>query len=130
LGGIGGVSHTGYRWFRDATLPVPPSGWADSFGQDHRGIAGRILSDPDVRVIVVGHRHGLARFGVEHLQAAWSAQSRRIVAAGIGESIDDLVRDMIEVLTSTCARPYGRRRARNRAMRALSATKRDRWEAA
>jgi len=32
---------------------------------------------------------------------------------------DDLVRDMVDVLTSMCARLYGRRGARNRAEKAL-----------
>ncbi|EQD51361.1 resolvase, partial [mine drainage metagenome] len=36
-----------------------------------------------------------------------------------GEVEDDLVRDMVEVLTSFCARLYGRRSARNRAEKAL-----------
>lgn len=40
------------------------------------------------------------------------------------------LRDMIEVLTSMCARLYGRRGARNRAMRAVTATKHDPGEAA
>ena len=35
----------------------------------------RILSDPDVKVVVVGHRDRLARFGVKHLQSALSAQA-------------------------------------------------------
>jgi putative resolvase len=83
----------------------------------------RILSDPSATVIVVEHRDRLARFGVEHLQAALAAQGRRIVVADAGETSDDLVRDMIEVLTSMCARLYGRRGARNRAMRAVTATK-------
>jgi putative resolvase len=90
----------------------------------------RILSDPDAKVIVVEHRDRLARFGVEHLEAALSAQGRRIVVADPGETTDDLVRDMIEVLTSMCARLYGRRGARNRAMRALTATKHGPGEAA
>jgi putative resolvase len=85
----------------------------------------RVLSDPDAKVIVVQHRDRLARFGVEHLEAALAAQGRRIVVADPGETIDDLVRDMIEVLTSMCARLYGRRGARNRAMRALTAAKRE-----
>ncbi|MGH3970001.1 MAG: IS607 family transposase [Mycobacterium sp.] len=85
----------------------------------------RILSDPDAKVIVVEHRDRLARFGVEHLEAALAAQGRRIVVADPGESTDDLVRDMIEVLTGMCARLYGRRGARNRAMRAVTATKRE-----
>ncbi len=76
----------------------------------------RVLSDPDAKVIVVQHRDRLARFGVEHLEAALTT--------------DDLVRDMIEVLTSMCARLYGRRGARNRAMRAITATKGDPGEAA
>ena len=48
----------------------------------------RILSDPSAGVVVGKHRDWLARFGVE--------------------------RDMIEVLTSMCARLYGHRGARNR----------------
>jgi putative resolvase len=76
-------------------------------------------------VIVVEHRDRLARFGVEHLHAALAVQGRGIVVVDDGETCDDLVRDMIEVLTSMCARLYGRRGARNRAMRAVTATKGD-----
>ncbi|ETW23282.1 hypothetical protein MGAST_14985 [Mycobacterium gastri 'Wayne'] len=86
----------------------------------------RILSDPSATVIVVEHRDRLARFGVGHLQAVLAAQGRRIVVVDDGETTEDLVRDMIEVLTSMCARLYGRRGARNRAMRAVTATKHDR----
>ena len=83
----------------------------------------RVLSDPSATVIVVEHRDRLARFGVEHLHAALAAQGRRIVVVDTGETADDLVRDMIEVLTSMCARLYGRRGARNRALRAVTATR-------
>jgi putative resolvase len=76
-------------------------------------------------VIVVEHRDRLARFGVEHLHAALAPHGRRIVVVDDGATTDDLVRDMIEVLTSMCARLYGRRGARNRALRALTAAKRD-----
>jgi putative resolvase len=85
----------------------------------------RVLSDPDATVIVVEHRDRLARFGVEQPQAALAAQGRRIVVADAGETTDDLARDMIEVLTWMCARLYGRRGARNRAMRAVTATRRE-----
>lgn len=83
----------------------------------------RILSDPSAGVLVVEHRDRLARFGVEHLEAALAANGRKILVADPGETADDLVRDMIEVLTSLCARLYGRRGARNRAMRAVTAAK-------
>jgi putative resolvase len=85
----------------------------------------RILRDPDIPTVVVEHRDRLARFGVEHLEAALAANGRRILVADQAETTDDLVRDMIEVLTSMCARLYGRRGARNRAMRAVTATKHD-----
>jgi putative resolvase len=84
----------------------------------------RLLADPTVAVIVVEHRDRLARYGVEQLEAALSAQGRRLVVVDPGETGDDLVRDMVEVLTSFCARLYGRRGARNRAMRAVTCAKR------
>ena len=84
----------------------------------------RLLADPEVATIVVEHRDRLARFGVEQLQAALAAHGRRLLVADPSETTDDLVRDMVEVLTSFCARMDGRRGARNRAMRALTAARR------
>jgi putative resolvase len=81
----------------------------------------RLLADPDAAVIVVEHRDRLARFGVEHLEAALAATGRRLVILDPEETQDDLVRDMTEVLTSMCARLYGRRSARNRAARGMAA---------
>jgi putative resolvase len=81
------------------------------------------MSDPDARVIVVEHPDRLARFGVEHLAAALSGQGRRMVIADPGEATDDLVGDVVDVRTGMCARLYGRRGARNGAMRAFTATR-------
>jgi putative resolvase len=89
-----------------------------------RGLA-RLLADATAATVVAGHRDRLARFGVEHLEAALSAQGRRIVVVDAGEVDDDLIRDMTEVLTSFCARLYRRRGARNRAVKALGCAKRD-----
>jgi putative resolvase len=83
------------------------------------------LSDPDAKVIVVEHRDRLARFGVEHVEAALAAQGRRIVVADAGKATDDPVRDVIEALIGMCARLCGQRGAGHRAMRALTAAKRD-----
>jgi putative resolvase len=38
---------------------------------------------------------------------------------------DDLVQDMIDVLTSFCARLYGRRSAKNRALNAVAAARKE-----
>ncbi|WP_326722608.1 MULTISPECIES: IS607 family transposase [unclassified Streptomyces] len=81
----------------------------------------RLLADPGVGTIVVEHRDRLARFGVEHLEAALSATGRRLVVLDPTETTDDLAGDITEVLTSMCARLYGRRAAKNRAARAVAA---------
>jgi putative resolvase len=83
----------------------------------------RLLADASVTRSVVEHRDRLARFGVVHLAAALCAQGRHILVVEDGEVDDDLVRDMTEVLTSFCARLYGRRGARNRALRAITTAK-------
>jgi putative resolvase len=85
----------------------------------------RLLADPEATTIVVEHRDRLARLGIEQLQAALAAHGRQVLVADPGETTDDLVRDMVEVLTSFCARLYGRQGARNRALRALTCAKRE-----
>lgn len=85
----------------------------------------RLLADPKVTTVVVEHRDRLARMNVELVEAALSAHSRRLVVIDEGEIDDDLVRDMTEVLTSFCARLYGRQSARNRAEKALRCAEHD-----
>lgn len=70
--------------------------------------------------MVVERREDLARFGVDHLESALAAAGRRIVVVDHDDHTDDeLVGDMVEVLSWMCARRYGRRGARNRAERAM-----------
>jgi predicted site-specific integrase-resolvase len=87
----------------------------------HRPKLMKLLSNPAIGVIVVEHRDRLMRFGCEYVEAALKAQGRQLVVVDQGEMKDDLVQDMIEVLTSFCARLYGRRLARNKARKALKA---------
>jgi putative resolvase len=86
----------------------------------HRRKLTRVLSDPSATVIVVEHRDRLTRFGFEHLAASLAASGRRIVVLDEAETTDDLVRDVTEVLTSLCARLYGRRSASRRAAKAVA----------
>ncbi|MGI5291568.1 IS607 family transposase [Nonomuraea polychroma] len=81
----------------------------------------RLLADPQVITVVVEHKDRLGRMNVELVEAVLSAHGRRLVVLDDGEVDDDLVRDMVEVLTSLCARLYGRRSARSRARKALEA---------
>jgi putative resolvase len=85
----------------------------------------RLLADPAVQMVVVTHRDRLARMNAELVEAALSAHGRRMVVLDDGEVTDDLIGDMVEVLTSFCARLYGHRSARNRALKALRCAERD-----
>jgi len=87
----------------------------------HRRKLSRLLSDPSVRTIVVEHRDRLARFGVEYIEAALTAQDRRLIVMEAGEQQLDIVQDFVDVVTCMCARIYGRRAASNRAARAVAA---------
>lgn len=80
----------------------------------------RLLSDPKVTTVVVEHRDRLARMNAELVEAALAANGRRLVVLEPDEVSNDLMQDMIDVLTSFCARLYGRRSARNRAMKMLN----------
>ena len=83
----------------------------------------RLVADHTVGTIVVEHRERLCRFGFEYLEAALAGRGARILVMEDGELDDDLVRDATEVMTSLCARLYGRRSARRRAERALAAAR-------
>jgi putative resolvase len=86
----------------------------------HRRGLTKVLSDPTATVLVVEQRDRLTRFGFEHLVASLAACGRRIVVLDEAETTDDLVRDVTEVLTSLCARLYGRRSAARRAAKAVA----------
>lgn len=87
----------------------------------HRRKFLALLRDPAVTRIVVEHRDRFCRFGSEYVEAALAAQGRELVVVDSAEVDDDLVRDMTEILTSMCARLYGKRAAANRARRAIAA---------
>ena len=87
----------------------------------HRRKFLALLRDPSVTRIVVEHRDRFCRFGSEYVQGALAAQGRELVVVDTAEVDDDLVRDMTEILTSMCARLYGKRAAANRARRAVDA---------
>jgi len=91
-------------------------GWTDfdvvaEIGSGLDGKRKKLLRDPKVSRIVVEHRDRMSRFGFEMLEAALAAAGKRVVQVGRERGMDDLVRDLLEILTSACGRLYGRRSA-------------------
>jgi putative resolvase len=58
--------------------------------------------------------------GSESSEAALQATGREVIVVDATERKDDLVQDVVAVLTRLCARLYGRRAAKNRAEKAIS----------
>ena len=81
----------------------------------------KLLADKTIAVVIIEHRDRLMRFGSEYLEENMRASGRKLLIAETAEVADDLVQDMIEVLTSFRARLYGRRSAKNRAQLAVKA---------
>lgn len=85
----------------------------------------KLLADPTVGTIIVEHRDRFARMNMTLVESALQAQGRRVIVVDDTELNDDLVHDMAEVLTSFCARLYGKRAAKRRAEKALEAMRSD-----
>ena len=94
-----------------------------SGASDKRRKLNKVLADPTVGTIIVEHRDRLTRMNAGLVESALAAQGRRLIVVDDSELDDDLEHDMTEVLTSFCARLYGRRAARNKAEAALKAAR-------
>jgi putative resolvase len=113
-------------WAAEAGLPVVRvEAEVGSGVNGSRAKVRRLLADPAVTVVVVEHRDRLGRMNTELVEAALSAHDRRLVVLDDSEVSGDVVGDMVEVLTSFCAQLYGRRSARNRALKALGCAQQD-----
>jgi predicted site-specific integrase-resolvase len=85
----------------------------------HRRKFLSLLNDPKATVNLVEHRDRFCRFGAEYLEAALSAQARRLAVIDSAEVDNDLVRNVTELLTSLCAGLFGQHPAVNRAKKAI-----------
>ncbi|MFE3450318.1 IS607 family transposase [Nonomuraea sp. NPDC059194] len=113
-------------WAANAGHPVVRVESEIASGMDgSRAKARRLLADPKVTAVVVERRDRLGLMNTELVEAALQAAGRRLIVLDDGEVEDDLARDMVEVLTSFCARLYGRRSATSRANKALQAAAAD-----
>jgi predicted site-specific integrase-resolvase len=87
----------------------------------HRRKFLALLRDPTISRIVVERRDRFFWFGSGYVDAALGAQGRELVVVDSTEVDEDLVRDVTEIVTSRCARLYGKRAAANCAERAIVA---------
>lgn len=74
---------------------------------DNRRKLNKVLADPTVGTIIVERRDRLASVNAGLVEAALTAQGRRLIVVGDSEPDDDLEADLTEVLAAFYARLYG-----------------------
>lgn len=70
-----------------------------------------LIKNKEARIIVVEHKDRLTRFGFNYLEEMLKMQDRKIEVVDLSDNPqDDLMHDLVSVITSFCARLYGQRR--------------------
>jgi putative resolvase len=81
-----------------------------------------LLADTSISQIVVEHKDRCSRFGVAYIQTLLKTPGRDLVIVKEAEEgQEDLMQDFVALITSFCARLYGRRRARRKKTQLLAA---------
>jgi predicted site-specific integrase-resolvase len=79
---------------------------------DQRPLFLGLLADTSMTHIVAEHKDRCSRFGIAYIQTLLKAQGRELVIVNEAENgRDDLMQDLVAIITSFTARLYGRRRA-------------------
>ena len=78
-----------------------------------------LLTDNNVETIIVEHTDRLSRFGTNVIEAMLSAQGRNLVVVDKTELNDDMVKDLVDIITCFCAKLYGKRSGKNKAKKMI-----------
>ena len=82
---------------------------------DKRPKLCKILSSGKATKIIVEHKDRLTRFGFNYLQILLTNQGCEIIVINEAEnSGDDLLQDLVSIITSFCARIYGQGRCKRK----------------
>lgn len=80
-----------------------------------------LLADTSISHIVVEHKDRCSRFGVAYIQTLLKTQGRELVIVNEAEEgQEEVMQDFVAIITSFCARLYGRRRATRKKTALLS----------
>jgi putative resolvase len=81
-----------------------------------------LLADPSITHIVVEHKDRASRFGVAYIQTLLAVQQRELVVVNSAPTAEEeLMSDLVSIITSFVARLYSRRRAKRKTDQVLAA---------
>ncbi|NCR78399.1 MAG: IS607 family transposase [Microcystis aeruginosa K13-06] len=82
---------------------------------DNRQQLAKILVDPNYNVLIVEHKERLARFGNNYLEILLKELDKKLEIVNESEdNQDELMSDLIAIITSFCSRIYGLRRSKRK----------------
>ena len=84
---------------------------------DGRPKLTKLLYRTDYDLLVVEYKDRLTRFGFKYLEIIASLQNFKIVVVNSvedNEGEEDIIQDLVSIVTSMCARIYGRRRSKRK----------------
>lgn len=96
---------------------------------DQRPKLEKLLMDKTIDIIIVEHKDRLARFGTNYIEKLLSLDNRKIevINPQMNEK-DDLMQDFVSIITSFCARLYGKRRTKRQTEKLINELNKDKEE--
>lgn len=82
---------------------------------DKRPKLEALLLDKSIKRIVVEHKDRLCRFGLNYIQKLLESDNRYIeIVNNVDTDEQDIIQDFVSIITSFCARLYGKRRSKRK----------------
>lgn len=82
---------------------------------DNRPKLEKILKKDNYDILLVEHKDRLTRFGFNYIEVLLEKSQQRVeVINYIQEEKEDLINDLVSIITSFCARIYGQRRTKRK----------------
>ena len=82
---------------------------------DERPKLKKLLANARIGVLVVEHKNRLTRLGYGYITTLLEQQGRRVEVIYPSDTGEDVVDDVVAIITSMAAHLYGRRNAKRRA---------------
>lgn len=74
-----------------------------------------LLKQDNYKILLVEHKDKLTRFGFNYIEVLLNRQGQRIeVINEVKEEKEDLINDLVSIITSFCERIYGQRRTKRK----------------
>ncbi len=82
---------------------------------DQRKQLNKLLKDKNYRLLIIEHKDRLTRFGFNYIKVLFNEIGKDIeIVNESSDSKEDLMQDLISIITNFCARLYGLRKSKRK----------------